>query len=158
MMKNNGLDQTALLIGRLLLGGMYLWAGGENLTQLTEKANYAATKGVPDPALWVGLARLLLLVGGGSILTGLWPRLGVASVALFLIPVTLIMHPFWTVQGFERVLEYHSFVGNVGLLGGALLLLSIPRPWPYSVEVWVRHHVSALRRHPEVLQPSQRAS
>jgi uncharacterized membrane protein YphA (DoxX/SURF4 family) len=94
----------------------------------------------------VALASLLLVAGGISIVSGLRPRLGVAAIALFLIPVTLIMHNFWALDGMQRILELHSFQGNLGLLGGALMLLAIPRPWPFSLDTWIAALRTAGRR------------
>jgi len=136
-MSTRQLNSLALLIGRLLLGGMYLWSGIANLIELDGKAGYAASKGLPAAAVFVALASLLLVAGGISIATGLRPQLGVAAIALFLIPVTLIMHNFWALDGMQRIVELHSFQGNLGLLGGALTLLAIPRPWPLSLDKWI---------------------
>ena len=136
----------ALLIGRLLLGGMYLGSGIANLIELDRKADYAASTGVLAPAVLVTLASLLLVVGGISIATGLRPRLGVAAIALFLIPVTLIMHNFWALDGMQRMSELHSFQSNLGLLGGALMLLAIPQPWPLSLDTWIASFGMAVRK------------
>jgi uncharacterized membrane protein YphA (DoxX/SURF4 family) len=102
-------DQIVFLIGRLVVGGMYLWSGITNLVELDGKVGYAASKGLPAPALFVTLASLLLIAGGISIVTGVRPRLGVAAIAVFLIPVTLIMHNFWALTGMQQVIEFHSF-------------------------------------------------
>ena len=136
----------ALLIGRLLLGGMYLGSGITNLIELEGKAGYAASKGLPAATVLVPLASLLLLVGGISIATGLRPRLGIAAIALFLIPVTLIMHNFWALDGMQRMSELHSFQSNLGLLGGALMLLAIPQPWPLSLDTWIASFGTAVRK------------
>ena len=137
---------VAVLIGRLSVGGMYLWSGMSNLMELNGKVAYAASKGLPVPAVFVTLASLLLIAGGISIATGLRPRLGVATITLFLIPVTLIMHNFWALEGMQRIRELHSFQGNLGLLGGALMLLAIPRPWPLSLDTWLAALGAASRK------------
>ncbi len=128
--------QIAFMLGRLLVGGMYLGAGINNLMTLGATAGYAASKGVPAPAVLVSLASVLLLLGGLSLLTGFRPRVGVAAVLLFLVPVTLVMHDFWALQGFQATLEQHSFLGNVALAGSALMFLLIPQPWAASVDRW----------------------
>ena len=61
-METNRPNQFALLIGRLMVGGMYLYSGITNLIELGGKAGYAASKGLPDAQLWVTLASLLLVV------------------------------------------------------------------------------------------------
>lgn len=130
-------DVPALLIGRFVLGGMFVWAAISNLVDLDAKVGYAASKGLPAPAFFVTAASVLLLAGGLSIAAGFRPRLGVIAVAMFLIGVTPVMHNFWVLRGFEQQLELHSFAGNVGLLGGAIAFAAIPRPWPASVDGWV---------------------
>jgi len=133
----NARQHVAFLIGRVMLGGMYLYAGITNVIALGGTAGYAASKGLPAPAVFVALASLLLVVGGISIVTGLRPRLGVAAILLFLIPVTLVMHNFWAVEGIQRMIELHAFQGNLGLIGAALIFLAIPRPWPASLDSWL---------------------
>jgi uncharacterized membrane protein YphA (DoxX/SURF4 family) len=137
MMVKAQTSQIAFLVGRLLVGGVYLGAGIKNLVSLQATAGYAASKGVP--IFLVVMASVLLLIGGASLLTGFQPRVGVAAVLLFLIPVTLVMHNFWALQGFQAELELHSFLGNVGLAGSALMFLLVPQPWAVSVDQWLRN-------------------
>jgi uncharacterized membrane protein YphA (DoxX/SURF4 family) len=139
-------DHVAFLLGRVMLGGIYLYSGITNVIELQGKAGYAASKGLPAPALFVTLASLLLVAGGMSIVTGLRPRLGVAAITLFFIPVTLIMHNFWVLDGLQRMSELHAFLGNLGLLGAALIFLAIPRPWPLSLGGWLTSLGRAQRK------------
>src|SRR4026209_955425 len=126
-MDTNRRNQFALLTGRLMAGGMYLYSGITNLIELGGKAGYAGSQGLPDAQLWVTLASLLLVVAGLSLISGVQPRLGVGAVALFLIPVSIIMHNFWALHGMERIVEMHTFLGNLALLGSAFMFLAIPR-------------------------------
>jgi hypothetical protein len=58
----------------------------------------------------------------------------VGAVILFLAPVTLLMHNFWAIAEPQmRMIELHAFLGNVALIGSALLLLGVPQPWVWSV-------------------------
>jgi len=145
-MDANRRNQFALLIGRLMAGGMYLYSGITNLIELGGKAGYAASKGLPDAQLWVTLASLLLVVAGISLISGIQPRIGVGAVALFLIPVSIMMHNFWAVDGMERIVELHAFLGNLALLGSAFMFLAIPRPWPFSLDNGVDLVDVVLRR------------
>ena len=133
-MRTGHLDYAALIIGRLVVGGMYLGAGISNLTALDARIGYAASKGLVAPTFFVPAASILLVVGAVSVLTGFRPQLGLAAIAVFLVGVTPVMHNFWALQGLPRELELHFFMGNLGLLGGAVLALAIPRPWPLSVD------------------------
>jgi putative oxidoreductase len=139
-------NHVAFLIGRVMLGGMYLYSGITNVIELGGKAGYAASKGLPAPAVFVALASLLLVVGGIGIVAGLRPRLGVAVIVLFLIPVTLIMHNFWAAEGIQRMSELHAFKGNLGLIGAALIFLAILQPWPLSLDGWLASLDAAERK------------
>jgi uncharacterized membrane protein YphA (DoxX/SURF4 family) len=130
-------SNVVFFIGRFLVGGFYLYAGINNLLGLNEKIGYAMFKGVPFPMLSIILASSLLLLGGMSILTGYRPAVGVGAVILFLVPVTLMMHNFWTIDDPQtRVTEMRSFLSNMALAGSALLLVGVPQPWTWSVDAW----------------------
>jgi uncharacterized membrane protein YphA (DoxX/SURF4 family) len=145
-MHTDSATRFIFLVGRLLVGGVYLGAGAANLIELEGKAGYVASKGLPDPHLWVAVASVLLIIAGLSLAAGFRPRVGVGATALFLVPATIIMHNFWAAEGLARISELHSFMGNVGLLGSALMFLAIPRPWPMSVDTWLRDLRAAGRQ------------
>jgi uncharacterized membrane protein YphA (DoxX/SURF4 family) len=145
-------DQVAFLIGRIVVGGMYASAGVANLFDLDAKAALVASKGVFEPKALVFLASLLLVIGGFSILTGLRPQIGVAALALFLIPVSLIMHNFWAFEGMQWIAEMRAFMGNLGLLGSALMFLAIPQAWAFSLDGWLAS-LGAARRQQQATNP-----
>jgi len=121
------------LLGRILVGGYFLYSGVEQFMRLEALARHVAARGIPMPELAVGVSGLLLLIGGVSLLFGIMPRVGVAALVLFLLPVTLIMHRFWAETGAARMQDTINFGKNVGLLGAILMLAAIPEPWPYSL-------------------------
>jgi uncharacterized membrane protein YphA (DoxX/SURF4 family) len=89
------------------------------------------------------IAGLLLLVAAVTLLLGIAPRVGVAALVLFFIPVTMTMHAFWREEGMMRAVDLTNFTKNVGLLGASLMLLGVPEPWPYSAEARARLHRAA---------------
>ena len=134
----------AFLIGRVLVGGYYLQSAFHHFTQVGHRARAAAAHGVPAPEVAVIGAGLLLLVAGLSFLLGLFPRIGVAAVVLFLVPVTLIMHAFWADHSLtQQQNDIINFTKNIALLGSSLMFLAVPRPWPYSIERRLRLPVRA---------------
>ena len=66
-----------------------------------------------------------MLGAGVALALGLWPRLAAAVLAGSLVPTTLAGHPYWRVEdpAMRRQQRVHFFK-NVGLFGGALLMLS----------------------------------
>jgi putative oxidoreductase len=125
----------AFLLGRILVGCYYLEAAYHHFTAVGQMSRYVAAHGVPAPEAAVIVAGLLLLVAGVTFLFGVFPRVGVAAIVLFLLPVTLIMHAFWADRDpAQRQADMINFTKNIALLGSSLMFLAVPRPWPYSVE------------------------
>ena len=134
----------AFLVGRVLVGCYWLYNAFKHFTNVGPLARAAGAHGVPAPEVFVVLGGVLLLVGGLSLLLGLFPRIGVLAVVLFLLPVTLIMHAFWADNdAARRSLNVINFAKNFGLLGSTLMFAAIPRPWPYSIERRLRLPVRA---------------
>lgn len=126
--------EIAFLVGRILVGAFWLFNAFNHFSQAKMMAAYAQSKGVPLPSLAVPGTGLLLLIGGVSVLTGLYPLIGVVALVLFLIPTTFIMHNFWAIQDAQmKMVEMVNFNKNLALLGFSLMLLALPQPWPLSL-------------------------
>ncbi|MBY0529216.1 MAG: DoxX family protein [Rhabdochlamydiaceae bacterium] len=74
------------------------------------------------------------ILGGLCVLLGVQVRLGALLLALFLIPTTLVMHPFWMVQGPEYEVQAAHFLKNLSVLGGLLILLAYGKCGSYRGE------------------------
>ena len=128
--------KAPFLIGRMLLGGFFLYNGIQHFLNHGDMARYAASKGVPKPELAVLGTGALLSVGGASIITGVMPKVGTAAVVAFLAGVTPTMHSFWKEQDpNQRMNEMVQFTKNAALLGSALTLMGVEEPWSASVPV-----------------------
>jgi putative oxidoreductase len=80
-------------------------------------------------------AMLTELVGGLSLLLGYKARLGALLLFLFLIPVTLTFHSFWTyTDPKEQQDNMLFFMHNLTLMGGLLLVMTFG-PGPLSVDL-----------------------
>jgi putative oxidoreductase len=84
---------------------------------------FAASQGVPLASILVPVSGVLGIAGGLSILLGYRAKLGAWLIVLFLVPVTLMMHKFWTVTDpMMWQLQMILFMKNVSILGGVLLI------------------------------------
>lgn len=79
---------------------------------------------------WLVLAIVLLVLG-------IWPDVGVLMLAAFLIPTTILFHPFWTFSdAAQRRTQRSSFFRNISLLGATLALfafLSVTGPGKFAI-------------------------
>ncbi len=81
---------------------------------------FAASHGVWMAPALVPLSGVLAFLGGISILLGYKARWGALMLIVFLIPVTIIMHNFWTVSDpFAHEIQVIMFLKNLSMLGGA---------------------------------------
>ena len=126
--------RALFVIGRALFGGFFVYNGVNHFRHAESMQQYAASKGVPAAHRAVQATGALLLTGGWSVITGLKPREGLATLIAFLVPTTLQMHRFWEIEDPQaRQAELTNFTKNVALVGAALALMQIDEPWPVSV-------------------------
>jgi putative oxidoreductase len=106
-------------VGRALFVAIFLFAGPGHFS--SQVIGFAASKGVPLASIAVPLSGVLSLLGGLSILLGYRARLGAALLVAFLVPVTLMMHPFWAVTDpMWAQIERAMFMKNAALIGASL--------------------------------------
>jgi uncharacterized membrane protein YphA (DoxX/SURF4 family) len=123
-----------LLLGRLIFGGYFLYNGLKHLLNRAQLAAYAQSKGVGSPVATVISSGLLILLGGAMVVLGIYPRLGLVFIAVFLVGVTFKMHAFWRAADPQtRALEKVQFLKNMALLGATLMLLGLVVSWPLSL-------------------------
>ena len=119
--------------GRVALAAMFISGGADALLDPGPRTAKAEELGVPlDPELAVQANGAAMLAAGAALALGIRPRLAAAVLAGSLVPTTLAGHPYWQVEdpAARRQQRIHFFK-NVGLFGGALLVLSErPRPDP----------------------------
>jgi putative oxidoreductase len=128
------LETAALMAGRLIFGGYFMYNGINHFLNRKMLADYARMKGTPAADVAVVASGALILAGGLSILTGARPKIGSALIASFLIGVSPRMHAFWKEQDpHQRMQEMVNFSKNMALIGASFLAAARPEPWPWHV-------------------------
>ena len=85
--------------------------------------DFAASQGILFADVLVPFSGLLALIGGLSVFLGYKARYGAWILVLFLVPVTYMMHRFWTISDpIMYSLQQAMFMNNVSMLGAALLI------------------------------------
>jgi putative oxidoreductase len=117
------LKQYGPLLGRILLSTIFIMAGFNKITGFEGTAGYMASKGLPMTEVLLVLTILIELGGGLMILFGWQARWGATAIFLFLIPVTLVFHQFWAVEGQEAMQQFNSFFKNLAIMGGMAYIM-----------------------------------
>ncbi|MCG7508337.1 DoxX family protein [Mesorhizobium sp. IRAMC:0171] len=117
--------EEILFVGRLLLGGAFIFAGLRNIQNRSFVAQLMSTRGVPQAptVLWLGI--VVQGIAGALLIAGICTAASAALLLLFLIVATPMFHNFWDYQpGPDRVAKINGFVGNVALAGAILTLIA----------------------------------
>ena len=130
------LDAVLLVVGRVLFGGVLAFTGLNHFTQTEQMAGYAEYKGLPAPKFSVLASGALLILGGLGVIVGVFPVVAAIALAAFLLVSAVIMHDFWAVPDDQRQDEVNSFLKNVSLAGGSLVVAAVASSgWTLSIGV-----------------------
>lgn len=120
---NSMLASYAVVLGRALFSAIFITASFNHFARST--IDYAAQQGVPLPHVAVPFSGILALLGGLSILLGYRARIGALLLMIFLIPVTFMMHNYWTISDpMMHQIQMAMFMKNLSMLGGAILIFN----------------------------------
>ncbi len=122
------------LIGRIIFGGYFIMNAWNHFKNVEALTGYAQFKGVPSPKAAVLVGGVLLLLGGLGMVFGVAPEASLATLIIFLVPVTIKMHAFWKeTEPTAKMNERITFMKNMALVGALLMLYAVPVPWMYNV-------------------------
>jgi putative oxidoreductase len=117
------------LIGRILLGAIFLLSGINKIADPAGTQGYMAAMGMTWATMLFYVGAVILEIGGGlSICLGYWTRVGAALLIGFMIPTTLIFH-----TNFSDPNQMIHFMKNLAMTGGLLYLVSYG-PGPLSLD------------------------
>jgi putative oxidoreductase len=123
-----------VLIGRILFALIFVTSGFGHFKQ--ESISHAQSHGVPMAGFLVPASGILAIISGLLIMIGYQTRFAAWGIVLFLVPITLTMHNFWTIEDpMQQMTQKIMFMKNVSMLGGALLIAYFGAG-PLSIDNW----------------------
>jgi len=114
-----------LFVGRVLFVGLFMSTA---VNHIRSRDRYVAiAKGrIPIPYVAGWPAGVWLLLADASLVLGVWPDIGTLMLAAFLVPITILFHPFWAISDpAQRRTQEMNFYRNVSLVGAALALFAL---------------------------------
>jgi putative oxidoreductase len=126
---------VVFIIGRLIFGGYWVLSGLNHFINMKILADLVRQKGIPFPVeLSVAVTGLMMLLGGLTIILGVYTYIGMALIILFLLSAMIFVHRFWEISDpMARRTEMILFMGNVAYIGVLLMLYTLGDTWPYNV-------------------------
>jgi len=115
------------VLGRLLLSGLFIWAGYGKLTNLAGTVQYFAHANVPVPGLAVWVAILVELVGGIALFVGFKTRWVAGALAIWCVITGFAVHLDTALTSTEAMVAYDNmihFYKNLAIAGGLLFVVT----------------------------------
>ena len=122
---NDAFLNALIMFSRVLLSLPFLYSGIDKCLHWTAAQREVAASGLSWPTLLHLFTVALQLGAGFSLLIGIEARLGALLLCLFLVPVTVMYHPFWKHSGADLVAEADHFLLNLAVIGGLLMIVAL---------------------------------
>ncbi len=114
-------------IGRALLGALFLVSGINKILGFSYVAGWMASSGLPFASLLLALTIVIEVGGGALLIAGVQARLAAIVLAVFLIPVTVVFHAFWSADAANFQGQLTHFLKNLAILGAMLMVIERER-------------------------------
>ena len=116
------LQSTTVLVGRILLGLIFVLSGFAKISGFDGTAGYIASKGLPLPQLLAALTIVVELGGGLALMAGFYTRQAVVALAGFSLLTAVVFHNFWAAPQADQMGQQINFMKNLAIAGGMLVL------------------------------------
>jgi len=135
------MSDIVILVSRILMSAVFIVYGGLKFMDVTSIISNPGTKRFMDlvasgaaAPTWLGyLIAAIELLGGLAILIGVKTRWVACAFVIWVIIVTALGHPFWTMEGAARAANQANFYKNLAIMA-AYLLLAITGAGRYSLD------------------------
>jgi putative oxidoreductase len=112
------------LIGRIFLATIFIFEAIDTFLNVTKtKENMMAHGLLDNQDLLINTSIFLLFTGGIMVLLGYRTTLGALLLLLYWVPVTFIVHDFWSFRGEELREQSILFMKDIAIIGGLLMLI-----------------------------------
>jgi putative oxidoreductase len=124
------MSDIVILASRILMSPLFIVYGSQKFMDVASVASSAGTKRFMDlvasgsaAPTWLGyLIAAIELFGGLAILIGVKTRWVAWAFVVWIIIVTALGHPFWTMEGAGRAANQLNFYKNLAIMAAYMLL------------------------------------
>ena len=138
----SGADQLAanttdflLLVGRILLGIIFVRSGFPKLFDISGVAATFPPRGIPAFMAYISVPAEFF--GGLALIFGFATRYFVIVMIIFMLVATFTSHRYWDAAPAARAAQASNFFKNIAMLGGFLFLF-VAGPGRFSIDGWLR--------------------
>lgn len=129
----NMAGKYAPLVGRMLLALLFLQSGWHKTFDFGGNVRVMTAKGIPLPEILLAATIILVVAGGLMLLFGWYARWAALGLFVWMIPVTLLFHAFWTVEPGQVFNQTNHFLKNLAIMGALLMVIGMGTG-PFSLD------------------------
>jgi putative oxidoreductase len=115
------ITEVMWMLGRLLLGAYFAWAGIHHFTGLAPITAAMSARGVPGARAVLVTGSIFQTACGVALILGLWPAWAALGLVLFTIVASIMLLDFWNKEGDARNGAIGTWKTNLALIGGLLI-------------------------------------
>jgi putative oxidoreductase len=116
---------SVVLVGRLLLGGLFVIGGITHLFVLPGAAGQLRQRGVPFPMLTLIAGTVFETVAGAAVMIDFFVPFAAGGLILFTVASSCMMMNFWAMTGEKRISAIDGWTSNLGVIGGLLIVAAL---------------------------------
>jgi putative oxidoreductase len=120
-MTKSELLPVLVTMGRILLGCLFVFGGLRHVTMFSAIANDMKRMGLPFPRVLLTAGTTFQIVAGTLLILGFFVAPAALGLIAFTIAATVMMLPFWAMEGETRMWAFNNWLSNIGIVGGLLL-------------------------------------
>jgi putative oxidoreductase len=113
-------SDVLLLVGRILLGWLFLASGFAKLGNIAGTTAYFTNLGMSPAGFFAWFAGIFEFVVGAALILGIGMRYAALATFIWVLIATLIAHRYWTYPAAQQGAQYNNFLKNLAIMGGAL--------------------------------------
>jgi len=110
------------MLGRTLLGALFLISGLAKIGRFAGVAGFMASKGLPAAEMLLVATIALEVAGGLALIAGWYVRYAAWALLVFTGLAAVIFHAFWAAEAPAYQNQLNHFLKNVAIMGGLLCL------------------------------------
>src|SRR5579862_5606125 len=124
-----------LLVGRILLGVIFVHSGFPKLFDISHVAASFPPRGIPAFLAYISVPAEFF--GGLALIFGFATRYVVLIMLIFMLVATFSSHRYWEAASAAQVAQASNFFKNLAIIGGFLFLFVVG-PGRFSLDGWLR--------------------
>jgi putative oxidoreductase len=114
-------SQVLLILGRFLLGGLFVYGGVSHLFAIPDLTQAITARGVPAPRLVLLAGSAFQFVAGLLLILGLFVVPATFALVLFTLIASVLLVNFWDMEGPAREAATNVWLSNLAIIGGLLI-------------------------------------